>query len=225
MGRLGRHVLFWCVSCLFTSSEKANLVENINTQQTQHGSPMNETTPRAGLSPCHWTPQQIEEKREAAFRRVREREQQNELDGVAPDGGKATPLQRVERQLGRLRDTWLTCQQNRDRDAIYDYLTTVHALIERWRKRGWLKSRIECVEMLLGRDEPLLSEPFALVIEATADRKRVDRKTRSKWSRVLRFADRHNYRGRPLMRFIKRKGGINACAAQYAGHLRRQTQK
>ena len=53
-------------------------------------------------------------------------------------------------------------------------------------------------------------EPFAAVILCTADRDKVDERTRSKWSRVLRFAADFKDLDERLRDFIKRKGGINA---------------
>jgi hypothetical protein len=58
-------------------------------------------------------------------------------------------------------------------------------------------------------------DPYALVIVATSDAKTVDRKARSKWCRVLRFAERYKSETVSLKAFIKKRGGINACAAQY----------
>ena len=60
---------------------------------------------------------------------------------------------------------------------------------------------------------------FALLIEATSNPKTVDRKMRSKWCRVLRFAENYKPAAEPLKTFIKHRGGINACAALYARRL------
>jgi hypothetical protein len=78
--------------------------------------------------------------------------------------------------------------------------------------------------MLLQKTTSLELDPYAIVIEATSDRKKVDRKMRSKWSRVLRFAERYKPKVEPLKGFIKQHGGINACAALYARRLGRSHQ-
>ena len=44
---------------------------------------------------------------------------------------------------------------------------------------------------------------------------------RSKWSRVLRYAAEFKDLDEPLGDFIKRKGGINKCAARFARRLGR----
>ena len=63
-------------------------------------------------------------------------------------------------------------------------------------------------------DPPTTDEPFAAVILCTAYRQKVDKRTRSKWSRVLRYAMAYKPVAEPLAAFIQRKGGINAmCCA------------
>jgi hypothetical protein len=50
----------------------------------------------------------------------------------------------------------------------------------------------------------------------TADREIADAKTRSKWSRVLRYALKAKPIGQSLTEFIKSNGGINECARKFA---------
>jgi hypothetical protein len=59
-------------------------------------------------------------------------------------------------------------------------------------------------------------DPFAAVIRRTADPAKVDKRTRSKWSRLMRYADGHKLKPEPLDRFAKRKGGINKCVARFS---------
>jgi hypothetical protein len=59
-------------------------------------------------------------------------------------------------------------------------------------------------------------DPFAAAIRCTADPAKADKRTRSKWSRALRYAAIYKPDSEPLDRFIKRKGGINACAARFS---------
>jgi hypothetical protein len=61
-------------------------------------------------------------------------------------------------------------------------------------------------------------EPFAAIIQCTADPAKVDKRTRSKWSRALRYALAYKVASEPLEGFMKRKGGINECAARCARH-------
>jgi hypothetical protein len=57
-------------------------------------------------------------------------------------------------------------------------------------------------------------DPFAIVIFCTSDPQVVDARTRSKWSRALRFAARCKPHAQELAAFIKSRGGINECAAR-----------
>ena len=64
-------------------------------------------------------------------------------------------------------------------------------------------------------------DPFAAVIRCTADPAKADKRTSSKWSRVLRYATAYMPDSEPLDHFIKRKGGINECAARFTRCLGR----
>jgi hypothetical protein len=55
-------------------------------------------------------------------------------------------------------------------------------------------------------------DTFAVVIRCTADPAKADKRTRSKWSRVMHYAAAHRPVSEPLSQFIRRKGGINDCA-------------
>jgi hypothetical protein len=57
---------------------------------------------------------------------------------------------------------------------------------------------------------------MSAIIRCTADPAKADKRTRSKWSRVLRYAAVYKPGSEPLDRFIKRKGGINGCAARFS---------
>jgi hypothetical protein len=64
-------------------------------------------------------------------------------------------------------------------------------------------------------------DPFAAIILCTADSAKADKRTRSKWSRVLRYAAVYKPDSEPLDQFIRRKGGINECAARFSRWLGR----
>ena len=138
-----------------------------------------------------------------------------------PSANIAFSTEALKANLSRLEDEWETYQNTRDRDGIYGYLAAVFELVSWWkheqkameyaRRAMWLRGRRTLVK------EP---EPFAAVIYCTADPKKVDYRTRSKWSRVLRYVADYNL-DEPLRDFIKRKGGINKCAARYTRRLGR----
>jgi len=68
-------------------------------------------------------------------------------------------------------------------------------------------------------------DPFAAIIRCTADPAKADKRTRSKWSRLLRYADEHTLNSEPLDRFVSRRGGINACVARFSRHAGRNAAK
>jgi hypothetical protein len=121
----------------------------------------------------------------------------------------------LRQDLLRVRSAWEECQASRKRDAIYTYLTAVFDLVAWWTAEGRALERA-CKALRLQRMCPFEGEePFAAVIRCTADPSKVDKRTRSKWSRMLRYALRYKSHSEPLDRFIKRKGGINACASLF----------
>ena len=71
-------------------------------------------------------------------------------------------------------------------------------------------------------DHPTWSDYRSWVEEqSTADPARADKRTRSKWSRAVRYAEKQKDEKEPLAEFVKRKGGINECVARYGRCLRR----
>ncbi len=124
--------------------------------------------------------------------------------------------QALRQDLLRVRHAWEECQSSRDRNAIYGYLSAVFALVMWWAAEGRAISRARWALQLQRLDLPITDEPFAAVILCTAAREKVDKRTRSKWSRVLRYAMEYKTNAEPLAPFIRRKGGINKCAARFA---------
>jgi hypothetical protein len=60
---------------------------------------------------------------------------------------------------------------------------------------------------------------FAAVIRCTAAPAKADKRTRSKWSRLMRYVAAYKLDSEPLERFVKRKGGINSCVARFSRDL------
>jgi hypothetical protein len=124
--------------------------------------------------------------------------------------------QALRQDLLRLQIAWDDCQASRARAAIYGYLSAVFDLVAWWTaerralERAYQALRLQSMRPFDG------DEPFAVIIRCTADRGKVDKRTRSKWSRVLRYALTYKSHSEPLDQFIKRKGGINKCAERFA---------
>jgi hypothetical protein len=130
----------------------------------------------------------------------------------------------LKQDLLRIRNAWEECQASRKRDAIYTYLNAVFDLVAWWAAENRALDRAHKALRLQSMCPFEGEEPFAAIIRCTADPAKVDKRTRSKWSRVLRYALRCNFNSEPLDQFIKRKGGINECTAKFARRIVRSRQ-
>ena len=63
---------------------------------------------------------------------------------------------------------------------------------------AWQYGRARWALQLQHIDPPTTDEPFAAVILCTAYREKVDKRIRSKWSRVLRYAAKYKTSTEPL---------------------------
>ena len=129
--------------------------------------------------------------------------------------------QALRQDLLRVRNAWDECQAHRERDAIYSYLTAVFDLVAWWAAENCAVARARKALRLQNIWLSDHDEPFAAIIRCTADPAKVDKRTRSKWSRVMRYAMEYKPSSEPLERFIKRKGGINKCVERFTRCLGR----
>jgi hypothetical protein len=129
--------------------------------------------------------------------------------GAVLQAGAAARSRPCEKRLGRV------SVQSRDRNAIYGYLTAVFDLVMWWAAEDREISRARWALQLQHVDLAANDEPFAAVILCTADREKVDKRTRSKWSRMMRYVAEYKTNSEPLAVFVQRKGGINKCAARF----------
>jgi hypothetical protein len=125
-----------------------------------------------------------------------------------------------ERDLERVYDAWDDCQTDRRRDAIYGYLRSVYDLVNWWSAEKCDVERARQTLRLRGLRPLPREDVYAAMIRCTADPAKADKRTRSKWSRVLRFVQMQKDETEPLVEFVKRKGGINECNARYGRCLR-----
>jgi hypothetical protein len=129
----------------------------------------------------------------------------------------------LRQDLDRLRGIWNDCQSSRDRDAIYGYLSAVYGLVAWWSAEGREIDRARRALRLQKLDVSEREDAFAAVIRCTADPAKADKRTRSKWSRLMRYAAAYKPVSERLDQFIQRKGGINACAGRFSRWLGRGT--
>jgi hypothetical protein len=127
----------------------------------------------------------------------------------------------LERDLERVHDAWNDSQADRRRDAIYGYLKAVYDLVSWWSAEDCDVDRARQALRARGLLPLPREDVYAAMIRCTADPARADKRTRSKWSRVLRYVKMQKDEKEPLAAFIKRKGGINECVVRYGRCLRR----
>jgi hypothetical protein len=127
----------------------------------------------------------------------------------------------LKANLLRLEREWDMAQASRDRGAIYQYLSAVFETVMVWAKEGKAVKRAHRALHLRGYSSVREPEPFAAVILCTSDPDKVDDRTRSKWSRVLRYVAEYKDLDEPLRNFIKRRGGLNGCASRFSRRLGR----
>jgi hypothetical protein len=127
----------------------------------------------------------------------------------------------LKQDLLRVQNAWDESQARRARDAIYTYLTALFDLVAWWMAENRALERARKalrLRMIMPTDH---DEPFAAIIRCTADPSKVDKRTRSKWSRALRYSLGCKSNSEPLGQFIKRRGGINRCAERFSAHRAR----
>jgi hypothetical protein len=127
----------------------------------------------------------------------------------------------MRQDLERLRNAWEDVQCSRDRNAIYGYLSAVYGLVAWWTAEGREIIRARQALRLQRLEISDREDPFAAIIRSTTDPRKADKRTRSKWSRAMRYAAAYKRDSEALDGFLKRKGGINACAARFTRRLGR----
>jgi hypothetical protein len=143
------------------------------------------------------------------------------LSKSAPKDAIPYSSEAIRQDLVRVRVAWEGAQSSRDRDAIYGYLTAVYGLVAVWNAEGRELERARRALRLQRLDVSDREGPFAAIIRCTADPAKADKRTRSKWSRVMRYAAAYKPDSVPLDEFIRRKCGINECAARFTQCLGR----
>jgi hypothetical protein len=131
----------------------------------------------------------------------------------------------LRQDLSRVRAAWEHCQATRDRNAIYGYLSAVFDLVSWWAAEDTAISRTRWALRLQNADASRCEEAFAAIIVCTSDPGEVDKRTRSKWSRVLQYTAEYKTSAEPLDQFIKRKGSINRCAERFTRCLGRRERR
>jgi hypothetical protein len=138
-------------------------------------------------------------------------------DPSSRDSSPEWNIQRaIERQFAQARNAWVRYQSTRQRDAVYGYLSVVLAIVQHWKLLGHSRAwSLHALTAAKRRGAIRTRDPCAIVIFCTSDPRIVDARTRSKWTRALRFAERFKQNTQELGAFVKGRGGLNECAAQW----------
>jgi len=139
--------------------------------------------------------------------------------------GVAYPDTSLVQDINRLHRLWRKVQSDRRRDAIYGFLTGVYDLIECWQVERQVVQRVKRTLAIAGMAALEPREPFGAIITAAIAPNRLERRKLSKYARALRFAAAHKAPGKRLDRFIKRHGGLNACASEFTKERRRSRKR
>ena len=122
---------------------------------------------------------------------------------------------RLSSELETLRAVSKRTFSSGNRMAVQTFLGAIFNLVTRWESEDRLEEGLYRLLDSLKAAVPLkIGEAFSVVIYCTAPH--IDQKSRSKWARALRYAAANKPDDESIRRFIKRKGGINACASRYA---------
>jgi hypothetical protein len=132
------------------------------------------------------------------------------------------PQTGLRQRLVMVCNAWEDFQECRKRDAVYGYLRAVFAVVVDYKGRRRTKRLLRRAFQFAGLPLDKNADPFAAVIRCTCERN-IDNKTISKWARALRYATHRKKPRTKLAAFIKKMGGINACADRYAIYLGRSS--
>jgi hypothetical protein len=131
----------------------------------------------------------------------------------------------LAQDLKRLHESWRAFQSSRDRNAVFPFLSAVFELVRWWSVEKQAPERAELALVIKGIAVPKTVEPYAAIVIAAAHPTEVDRKLVNKWTRAMRYAVVYKSPNERLGRFIRARGGLNACTTEYSHRLGRQSKR
>jgi hypothetical protein len=105
------------------------------------------------------------------------------------------------------------CFTSRSRFAFYDYLAAVIELYVQLRRTKQAKKAAARIAKLFGLRSQRRTHPIRVIIDATST---AEKKTKSRWSRALRYAWHKRRAWCNLTIFLHENGGPAGCAEQFA---------
>jgi hypothetical protein len=118
----------------------------------------------------------------------------------------------LRRIITDLKSLERTCFASRSRFAFYDYLAAVFELYVQLKRTKHAKKAARLIAKLFGLRNHKRSHPIRVIIDATST---ADIKTKSRWSRALRYTWRERKTWIDLGSFWE-NGGPAGCARQFA---------
>jgi hypothetical protein len=96
-----------------------------------------------------------------------------------------TSVRRLKRTIANLKSLEQKCFGSRQRFAFYEYLAAVFAFYELLRRNNEAKQSARRIAELFGIRKQKRTHSIRVLIDATSS---ADEKTKSRWSRALRYA-------------------------------------
>jgi hypothetical protein len=121
--------------------------------------------------------------------------------------------QQLRKTIDDLRALERKCFASRSRFAFYGYLAAVFELYVRLRRSNQAKPAARRIAELFGSRKQNGIHCIRAIIDATST---ADLKTRSRWTRALRYAWRERKTWKDLGSFLRENGGPAGCARQFA---------
>jgi hypothetical protein len=122
-----------------------------------------------------------------------------------------------DRQLRKiiddLRELERNCFASRKAVPFYEYLAAVFELYVQLRRTKRAKRAATLIARLFGLRQQNRAHPIRTIIEATSA---ADIKTKSRWTRALKYAWQERKTWTNLRSFLRENGGPAGCADQFA---------
>jgi hypothetical protein len=119
----------------------------------------------------------------------------------------------LRKTIDDLRELERNCFASRRRFAFYDFLSGVFELYVQLRRTNQSKPLVRRIANLFGLRQRNRAHPIRVIIDATST---ADLKTRSRWTRALKYAWRERKTWKDLGSFLRENGGPAGCADQFA---------
>jgi hypothetical protein len=121
--------------------------------------------------------------------------------------------EQLRKTIDDLRKLERNCFASRSRFAFYGYLAAVFELYVRLRRSNQAKPAARRIAELFGPRKQNGIHCIRAIIDATST---ADNKTKSRWTRALRYARRERRTWTDLGSFLRENGGPAGCADQFA---------